>query len=149
MGNGTQGNYEKNGCGKQASDLHSNNLAQRIIYQFLLDNSLEDHLTSIRTFYKEQADFMITSMKQFFPVQVKWIVPKGGMFIWATLPEEINATTLLEKAIEQNVLFVPGQNFYVGGLQGSNSLRINFSHSSKAEILKGIKIMGALIRDLL
>ena len=91
---------------------------------------------------------MITSMKQFFPDQVKWIVPKGGMFIWATLPEELDATTLLEKAIEQNVLFVPGQNFYVSGLQGSNSLRINFSHSSKAEILKGIKILGALIRDL-
>ena len=134
---------------KQASDLHSNNLAQRIIYQFLLDNSLEDHLTSIRTFYKEQADFMMTSMKQFFPDQVKWIVPKGGMFIWATLPEELDAATLLVKAIEQNVLFVPGQNFYVGGLQGSNSLRINFSHSSKAEILTGIKILGALIRGFL
>lgn len=92
---------------------------------------------------------MITAMKQFFPAQVTWIVPKGGMFIWATLPEAMNATTLLEKAIEQNVLFVPGQNFYVGGLQGINSLRINFSHSSKAEILKGIGILGALIRESL
>ena len=140
---------KKMAVAKQASDLHSNNLAQRIIYQFLLDNSLEDHLTSIRTFYKEQADFMITSMKQFFPDQVRWIVPKGGMFIWATLPDNIDATILLKIAIDQNVLFVPGQNFYVGGLLGNNSLRINFSHSSKAEILKGIKIMGTLIRDLL
>ena len=140
---------KKMAVAKQASDLHSNNLAQRIIYQFVLDNSLEDHLTSIRTFYKEQADFMITSMKQFFPGQVNWIVPKGGMFIWATLPDELDTTTLLEKAIEQNVLFVPGQNFYVGGVQGNNSLRINFSHSSKAEILKGIKVLGTLIRDLL
>ena len=140
---------KKMAVAKQASDLHSNNLTQRIIYQFLLDNPLEDHLTSIRTFYKEQADFMITSMKQFFPDQVKWIIPKGGMFIWATLPEELDAATLLEKAIQQNVLFVPGKNFYVGGLRGNNSLRINFSHSSKAEILKGIKIMGTLIRDLL
>ena len=139
---------KKMAVAKQASDLHSNNLAQRIIYQFLLDNSLEDHLTSIRTFYKEQADFMITSMKQFFPDQVKWIVPKGGMFIWATLPEQLDATTLLEKAIEQNVLFVPGQNFYVDGIYGNNSLRINFSHSSKSEILNGIKILGTLIRDL-
>jgi 2-aminoadipate transaminase len=140
---------KKMAVAKQASDLHSNNLTQRIIYQFLLDNSLEDHLASIRTFYKEQAAFMITSMKQFFPAQVKWIVPKGGMFIWATLPEGLDAATLLEKAIEQNVLFVPGQNFYVGGRQGRNSLRINFSHSSKTEIVKGIKIMGDLIRDLL
>jgi 2-aminoadipate transaminase len=71
------------------------------------------------------------------------------MFIWATLPEELDTSTLLEKAIQQNVLFVPGQYFYVGGLRGNNSLRINFSHSSKAEITTGIKIMGTLIRDLL
>jgi 2-aminoadipate transaminase len=130
---------------KQAADLHTSNLMQRIVFQFLLDNPLEDHLNSIRTFYKEQAEFMMSAMQSHFPEQVQWIIPKGGMFIWVTLPNGILAHKLLETAIEQNVLFVPGQNFYVGGKQGDNSLRMNFSNPSKKEITKGIKILGELI----
>jgi len=139
----------KMGVAKQAADLHSNNLTQRIIYQFLIDNPLEDHLNSIRTFYKSQADFMMTCMKQHFPEQVSWIVPKGGMFIWVTLPSNLRADTLLEQAMARNVLFVPGQNFYASPGQGINTLRMNFSNPSKEEITKGIKIMGDLIRDMM
>ena len=134
---------------KQATDLHSNSLAQRIVFQFLLDNSLEDHLNSIRTFYKSQADHMVAAMEQYFPSSVAWIPPKGGMFIWVTLPENIKATTLLEEAIKNNVLFVPGENFYVGGKEGANCLRMNFSNPSKEEITTGIKILGQLISHLM
>ncbi len=134
---------------KQASDLHSNNLMQRIIFQFLLDNSLQDHLNAIRSFYNEQAEIMMALMRLYFPDQVTWIVPKGGMFIWVTLPEKIDAHKLLEKAIEQDVLFVPGQNFYVGDNQGTNSLRMNFSNPSEEQIKKGIKILGDLISEMI
>ena len=140
---------KKMAIAKQASDLHSNNLTQRIIYQFLIDNALDDHLNAIRSFYKEQAEFMITAMKQYFPEGVTWIVPKGGMFIWVSLPEALDATILLKKAIANNVLFVPGENFYVGGEQGKNSFRMNFSNPSKEEITTGIKILGNLIREML
>jgi 2-aminoadipate transaminase len=136
---------KKMAVAKQASDLHSNTLAQRIIYQFLLDNSLDDHLSSIRTSYKSQAELMITAMRQYFPEEVKWITPKGGMFIWATLPACIDANLLLKKAIAENVLFVPGDNFYVGGKHGGNCLRINFSNPTREEITKGIRILGKLI----
>ena len=140
---------KKMSIAKQASDLHSNNLTQRIIYQFLIDNPLEDHLNSIRSFYKQQSEFMLECMRQCFPNGVTWIIPKGGMFIWVTLPETLNAHTLLECAMLQNVLFVPGQNFYVDRSQGTNTLRMNFSNPSKEEISKGIKIIGDLICDLL
>jgi 2-aminoadipate transaminase len=140
---------KKMAVAKQASDLHSNNLAQRIIYQFLIDNPLEEHLNSIRNFYRQQAVHMRACMQQYFPEGVTWIVPKGGMFIWVTLPESLNAHTLLERAMLQNVLFVPGQNFYVGSAHGLNTFRMNFSNPSKEEIVQGIKIMGDLIRHLL
>ena len=140
---------KKMSIAKQASDLHSNNLTQRIICQFLIDNPLEDHLNSIRTFYKEQADFMIKNMQQYFPDPVTWMIPKGGMFIWVNLPERMNAHALLERAMVQNVLFVPGQNFYTGTGEGANTLRMNFSNPSKEEITKGIKILGALIVEFL
>jgi 2-aminoadipate transaminase len=140
---------KKMAVAKQASDLHSNNLTQRIIYQFLLDNPLENHLDAIRKFYKEQADCMMASMRQYFPEQVSWILPKGGMFIWATLPDGIEARQLLEKAIQHNVLFVPGENFYVDGKGGVNSMRMNFSNPSATEIVKGVKILGGLVCDLM
>ena len=136
---------KKMAVAKQAADLHSNSLAQRIVYQFLLDNALEDHLNAIRTFYKSQADHMITEIRRYFPDAVKWITPKGGMFIWVTLPSKIRSKLLLEKAIAQNVLFVPGENFFVTGNEGDNCLRMNFSNPSKEEISKGIKILGDLI----
>lgn len=134
---------------KQASDLHSSNLMQRIVYQFLIDNTLEDHLGSIRSFYKGQADFMIRCMQQHFPKQVTWIQPKGGMFIWVTLPEGMSAKRLLEKVIPQNVIFVPGENFYTGGTDGTNALRINFSNPSKEEIQKGIIVVGTEIKKMI
>jgi 2-aminoadipate transaminase len=134
---------------KQGSDLHSNNLAQRIVYQFLVDNPLDDHLKSIRKFYKSQADLMIGAIRSYFPKQTTWIDPKGGMFVWVTLPENIDARTLLLEAIKQNVIFVPGENFYVGEEgHGKNSMRMNFSNPSQAEIMKGIKILGKLIHDM-
>jgi 2-aminoadipate transaminase len=140
---------KKMAVAKQATDLHSNSLAQRIIFQFLLDNSLEDHLHSIRAFYKSQADHMVAAMHQYFPPEVSWITPKGGMFIWVTLPKEMKASDLLEKAISRNVLFVPGENFYVGGNQGNNCLRMNFSNPTKEEITTGIKIIGDLIFQMM
>jgi 2-aminoadipate transaminase len=134
---------------KQASDLHSNNLAQRIVYQFLLDNPLEEHLDSIRQFYHSQANFMIDAMRTYFPKEVSWIEPKGGMFIWVTLPERLSAHKLLEESIKQNVLFVPGENFYVDAAGGKNAMRMNFSNPSKDDITKGIKIMGKLIHEMM
>lgn len=134
---------------KQAADLHSNSLAQRIIFQFLLDNSLEDHLNAIRTFYKSQSEHMIVAMRTYFPKSVTWIDPKGGMFIWVTLPSEVKASLLLEKAIAHKILFVPGENFYAGNTNGHNSLRMNFSNPSKEEISKGIKILGDLICQMI
>lgn len=133
---------------KQACDLHSNHLMQRIVYQFLVDNPLENHLNSIRLFYKEQAETMQTCMRQFFPSSVRWIKPRGGMFIWVTLPDGLDANVLLQKAVEQCVLFVPGNNFYVGGSQGNNTLRMNFSNPSKDDIHKGIQILGSLINTM-
>jgi 2-aminoadipate transaminase len=133
---------------KQASDLHSNNLAQRIVYQFLVDNSLDDHLDSIRKFYNSQANLMIEGIRSYFPKQTHWIEPKGGMFIWVTLPENISARALLQEAIKQNVVFVPGENFYAEVGHGENSMRMNFSNPSKEEIMKGIQILGKLIMEM-
>lgn len=140
---------KKMAVAKQASDLHSNNFAQRVLHQFLIDNPIESHLDSIRTFYKSQADHMQRLMRLHFPTDVKWICPNGGMFIWVTLPESMDSSALLEKAIQEQVLFVPGKYFYTAKGKGENCLRMNFSNPSPMEMENGIKKLGALINALM
>lgn len=133
---------------KQASDLHSNNFAQRVVFQFLMDIPLDQHLGTIKKFYKTQAADMMRLMRLNFADNIRWNEPRGGMFTWITLPAEISASALLEKAIERQVLFVPGQYFYAGTVAGTNCLRMNFSNPSKVEMERGIKILGDLLKEM-
>ena len=134
---------------KQASDLHSNTLSQRIIYEFLIDNPLDEHLDGIRSFYGSQAALMVQSMRLYFPEGVSFIKPTGGMFIWVTMPEGLDSRILLEKAIAEKVLFVPGDSFYVNNNGGKNSFRMNFSNPTQKQIEKGIQIIGRLMNDMM
>jgi 2-aminoadipate transaminase len=133
---------------KQAADLHSNYFTQRVIYQFLMDNNLDDHITKIIGLYKTQKEYMINCMKQHFPDEVRFTNPEGGMFIWVTLPSSISSYILLDHAAKEKLAFVPGKVFYLDDTI-NNTLRINYSNSNFDEIEKGVKILGKIIRNLL
>jgi 2-aminoadipate transaminase len=133
---------------KQASDLHSNNLAQRIVYQFLIDNPLDEHLDAIRSLYREQASRMLALMRHHFPESASWEEPRGGMFVWVTLPPGVSASDVLQRAIAENVLFVPGNSFYVDPGHGENTMRMNFSNPTPGEMENGITILGRILRDV-
>jgi 2-aminoadipate transaminase len=133
---------------KQASDLHTNNIVQRIIYHFLCDNNLEEHLRNVRLAYKAQKDCMIESIKQYFPEEVSYTDPEGGMFIWATLPETLNSDQLVKIAIENKVVFVPGKSFYTSD-EGYHNIRLNYSNSSEEMIEEGIKRLGNVMKKQL
>ncbi|KAG0751520.1 hypothetical protein G6F24_014252 [Rhizopus arrhizus] len=93
---------------KQATDLHTPTLTQMAVYEIVKDGFLEEHLPNVREIYRAQGSCMLDAIKREFPSTVTWTKPEGGMFIWLTLPEHIDSTKLLEKAIAQNVAFVPG-----------------------------------------
>lgn len=128
---------------KQATDLHTNNVVQRIIYRFLTDNNLEDHLCKVRLAYKAQKDCMIESIRKHFPEEVNYTNPEGGMFIWATLPESMNSEALIQKAIQEKVVFVPGKSFFTAD-EGQRNMRLNYSNSSEEMIEEGIKRLGTI-----
>lgn len=86
---------------------------------------------------------MISAMEQYFPKEVTFTRPEGGMFIWATLPEGMSSLKLFEKARENKVVFVPGNPFYTDGRE-ANTLRLNYTNSSEDAILEGIQKIGAL-----
>ena len=130
---------------KQASDLHSNYLCQRILHQYFKDNDIELHIAKIREAYRRQRDFMVKIMQESFPADVSYTKPEGGMFLWVTLPEGMSSLDLFNRAIKEKVTFVPGQAFYTDG-SGSNTMRLNFSNSDSEKIFEGITRLANIIK---
>jgi len=133
---------------KQSSDLHSNYLSQRAVYQYLVDNDFDEHILNIRKVYKTQRDLMVSMIEKHFPDEIKCTKPEGGMFLWVTLPEKVSSSHLFKLAAEENVAFVPGRPFYVDG-GGENTLRLNFSNSDEQKIEDGIKRLAKVIKAML
>ena len=133
---------------KQASDLHSNYLSQRIVYRYLADNDIDNHILKIREIYKRQRDLMVSMIEKTFPEEAESTRPEGGMFLWITLPENLSSLDLFEMAQKEKVAFVPGKAFYVDG-GGDNTLRLNFSNSDEEKIKEGIKRLAKVIKKLL
>jgi 2-aminoadipate transaminase len=129
---------------KQGVDLHTSTFTQMIAYELLKDGFLDEHVHLIRRVYQERRDAMLAAMEEYFPEEVKWTHPEGGMFLWVTLPEGSDATELLKPAMERNVVFVPGASFYPNG-GGRNTMRLNYSHDKPERIREGI---GRLARVL-
>ena len=133
---------------KEASDLHSSYLDQRIIYQYLLDNSYDEHLSSIRDLYFNKQKLMLESIKQYFPKEVKVFPSNGGMFLWVVLPDYISSLDLFYEAVKHKVVFVPGDPFYVSR-KHVNAFRLNFSNASSDKIEEGIKRLANVIESKL
>jgi 2-aminoadipate transaminase len=129
---------------KEASDLHSNHFSQCVVHRYLIDNNIQEHICTIVDKYKQQKDRMIDCIKKYFPADVVCFNPKGGMFIWVTLPERMNSRDILEEAQKRKIVFVPGDIFYIDH-GGRNTMRLNFSNSNDEEIEKGISILGEII----
>ncbi|MCP4130588.1 MAG: PLP-dependent aminotransferase family protein [bacterium] len=132
---------------KQASDLHTNYFTQRVLYQYLSDNDIDEHIAKIRSVYRKQRDAMVQSIEQYFPEEVSTTSPEGGMFLWATLPQGMSSMELFEIARKENVVFVPGNPFYPDG-KDRNTLRLNFSCVDEETIEEGIKRLGRVIKSM-
>jgi len=131
---------------KQGADLHTNTFAQHVVYEFLKTGALDDHLVKIREAYARRRNIMVKLMKENFPEEVTFTEPTGGLFLWVTLPESIDTTELLPKAVEHKIAYVPGSAFFPDG-GGKNSMRLNFSKPTEDEIKEGIPRLAQLFRE--
>ncbi len=138
---------EKLVTAKQASDLHSNYFTQRVVYQYLQDNNVDNHIQNIRKLYKSQRDQMVQSIREYLPEGVKHTAPEGGMFLWVTLPEGMSSMDLFKLAIKEKVAFVPGETFYTENPE-TNTMRLNFSNCCEEEIIEGMKRLGTAIQKM-
>ena len=133
-------------CLKQITDLHTGSLTQRIAYEYCARGFLEPGIQRLRDVYRARRDVMLAALQAHCPGIVKWNRPQGGMFIFCTLPEERDATTLLRMALARGVVFVPGAGFHVNG-GGKNTFRLNFVSEGEERIRSGISILGDTIRE--
>ena len=132
---------------KQGTDLHTSTFDQKVALQVARGGFIDAHVRRIRDVYRARRDRMIASLERAFPdpsVGVRWTRPEGGLFLWVVLPEEIDATVLLEDAIAEKVAFVPGTSFYPRG-GGHNTMRLNFSNASEAMIDEGIRRLARVM----
>jgi 2-aminoadipate transaminase len=137
---------QKLATAKQATDLCSNSLGQRIAYRFASCGYIDTHVSTLAKRYKYKRDLMLDGMNKHFPSGVTWTVPKGGFFIWVTLPDGMNAHDVLLKSIQQKVAYVDGAGFYVNG-NGQNTARFAFSEACPDKIIRGIAILGSLLHE--
>jgi 2-aminoadipate transaminase len=131
---------------KQIADLHTSTLVQYIINDVVRDGFLENHIATLRKTYRERRDIMLAAMEHYFPEEVSWTHPAGGLFLMVYMPQYLNAQELLKEALAYKVAFVPGVDFHVGNT-GHNTFRLNFSHESPSMIEEGIKRLGQLLKD--
>ncbi len=133
---------------KQAADLHTSSLTQRILHRYLQDNDLDEHLAAIKERYGLHCRLMLQAIERHFPPEVRCTRPEGGMFLWGTLPEGLDAMDLFTLALEEKVAFVPGRPFFVDGT-GENTFRLNFSNADPQRIEEGIARLGRCLVQLL
>ena len=122
---------------KQGTDLHTSTFNQMVAYEVAKDGFLYEHAKLIRKVYKERRDVMLDTLSEYMPEGVSWTHPKGGLFLWVTLPECLNSQDLFKDAVAEKVAFVPGDSFYAEG-GGFNTMRLNFSNAIPEKINEGI-----------
>jgi 2-aminoadipate transaminase len=131
---------------KQNVDLHTPTLPQYIAREAIKRGVIMNNLPKVKSTYIEKRDVMLNAIEENFPKEAKWSHPVGGMFVFSWLPEKINATKMLEKAMNRGVAYVPGASFY-HDYSGKNTMRLNFSYPSKEELKKGVEILSKVIKE--
>jgi 2-aminoadipate transaminase len=131
---------------KQGTDLHTNTFAQYVIFEYVKNGNLDKHIEQIKVAYGERRGVMIKAMREYFPENVKWTEPEGGLFLWVELPKEVSATALLQEALKEKVAYVSGKPFYPYE-DKDNTLRLNFSNANPEMIIEGIKRLGKVFKE--
>jgi len=129
---------------KQAADLHTPGFNQRVVHEVIRNGFLDEHVPTIRARYKAQRDAMRAALEAHMPDGCRWNVPVGGMFFWIELPEGVDATALLPKAVELGMAYVPGAAFFAERPR-ANTLRLSFVTVAPAQIERGVALLAQAI----
>ena len=131
---------------KATMDLHTNMFGQMVLYQYLKDNDLDEHLEKARLLYKRKAEYMIACIEKYFPEGYSCTKPEGGMFLWVTLPEGLRGVDIQRASVKKGIAVCAGDPFYAYE-RNVPHLRLNFSNGTDEQIDRGMRIVGEVIRE--
>jgi 2-aminoadipate transaminase len=137
---------ERLNLGKQAADLCSSPLTQYFVAAYFAHRDWRTYLAQLRATYRRRRDVMLAALEEFLPREADWTRPEGGLFIWAQLPDYIDTTDLLARALREHVAFVPGRAAYLDG-RGGSEMRLNFSGVNEDEIREGVRRIGTVVAE--
>ncbi len=137
---------QKMNLGKQAADLCSSSMTQLFVAEYFAAGDWREYVESLVGIYRARRDAMLDALAAHFPREAAWTQPEGGLFIWATLPDYIDTTDLLARALDENVAFVPGRAAYLDG-RGGSSMRLNFSGVTEERIREGVRRIGTVVAE--
>jgi 2-aminoadipate transaminase len=137
---------EKLNLGKQAADLCSSPLAQHFVAAFFAQRDWRRYLRTLIDLYRRRRDVMLAALAEHLPPEATWTRPQGGLFVWARLPDYIDTTDLLARALREQVAFVPGRAAYLDG-RGGSEMRLNFSGVGDDDIREGVRRIGKVVRE--
>jgi 2-aminoadipate transaminase len=133
---------------KQASDLCTGELDQRIVYEAYKRGVLTRHVPLLRKHYRHKRDVMVTALTRELGNESSWPTPRGGFFLWATLPRGIDSDAMIPRAVERGVVYVAGTAFFVDG-SGADRIRLSFSAPTPERIDEGIRRLAQTVREVL
>lgn len=133
---------------KQSADLHTDNLVQYVVTEFFKENDVDAHVKEISDLYGKRKQLMIDGIKKYFPKDVKYTDPEGGMFLWVEVPGVTDTVELFKQCLEHNVAFVPGDPFFAGKPQ-PGTFRLNYSNMQEDQIEVGLKRLGEALSQVL
>ena len=132
---------------KQSEDVHTNQFFQMLCYKFMTECDLDAHIAMIRQVYGRKCRLMLDCLEKELPASVTFTRPEGGLFIWVTLPDGVDATAFLKACMAQKLMIVPGATFNCDVTEGSMSFRLNYSTPSDDQIKEGVARLGRVARE--
>lgn len=133
---------------KQVSDVHTPMITQLLAYEYLKRYDIDSLIVKMRANYAHKCKTMLDAMEKYFPKDITYTHPGGGLFIWCDLMHGIDTLAISKKAIENKVVYVPGNTFMVDMNKPCSALRLNYSTMSDEKITEGIRRLGVLFNEI-
>ena len=130
----------------EAAVLCPSNYAQLTVSEYLATQPWREQIKVFREVYRERRDALLESLQALMPAGTTWTIPAGGFYSWLTLPEGLDATAMLPRAVAALVAYVPGTGFYVDG-QGRQNLRLSYCYPEPDRIREGVRRLASVMES--
>lgn len=128
----------------EAAVLCPSNFTQGIVSEFLATQPWRRQVDVFRGVYRERRDALLETLTAQMPPGTTWTEPAGGFYSWLTLPEGLDATAMLPRAVSALVAYVPGTGFFTDG-QGRRNLRLSYCYPEPDRIREGVRRLATVM----